>query len=1619
MDTSNIWKVLNSYFRDNPQNLVNHHIESYNDFYKKHIFQIFRDKNPIRIQSMYDEELGDFKNKCLLYLGGKDGSRIYFGKPIIYDEGRPHFMYPNEARLRNMNYAMTIHYDVEVEFIRTLSSNEEPDLYGGSDVVETQEGGDDEFESDEEVEPEQIKKGGAKTDILKRPPRKKPSQKKKSSATSPAEVARIRETTQASFAASTDGNIIQRSPQPFVIEKILLGKFPIMVQSDFCVLNSLPKDLRFQMGECRNDNGGYFIIDGKEKSVIPQEKFADNTLYVQESSDDKYLYSAEIRSVSENVAKPMKSLSVKIRAPASMNTGFSQSKVENLNIVVAIKNVRKPIPLFIVFRALGFITDKQIIQMCLLNMEKYKYMVDLFIPSVHEAGGIMTQHAALRFIAVYTKGKTIPHVLEILCDYFLPHIGETNYTAKAYYLGYIVFQLLKVYLKIEEPTNRDNFKYKRIETVGSLMTDLFREYFTIQSHEIQQGFEQRMNYNLELYENDHQSLIREYYKEVFSQRTVDSGFKKAFKGNWGAQSHTKRIGIVQDLNRLSFYTAASQLRKTNIHLDAGAKLVGPRVLHASHWGFFDPIDTPDGGNIGIHKHLALSAYITKGIPREPVILWLREKVALKLLEECSCIQLDTMTKLFLNGLWVGVVENPVDCVDKVKLFRRNALLPIYVSISFDIKKNHIIMYSDAGRLCRPIFYKDKETNKFSFESPEFIKALENDEITWTNLVSGFNEKKDEKFHTNNMKIYELQELYGIKDENNPAKLEAFIQNKAVLDYIDTSESEDTLIALNKQTIKNNKRYTHAEIHESLIFGMMCNLINFPENNPATRNSFSCGQSKQAASIYHTNYQVRMDKSAVVLNNGQIPLVKTRYMEHFNQEENVYGENCVVAIMCYTGYNVEDAVLINEGALQRGLFRTTYYTTYETHEERTKTEDQISETIFSNIENTPNVIGIKSDCFYDKLDSNGLIKEGTPVNDKTVLIGMTTAHTGMTHRQDASKTPKKGQLGIVDKSFITEGEEGKRIAKVRVREIRIPAIGDKMASRAGQKGTVGLVVPETDMPFTRNGVRPDIIINPHAIPTRMTIGHLVEAITGKVAATYGGFADCTAFSNDASKIKAYGQLLTREGFHSSGNEILYNGMTGEQVQSEIFIGPTFYMRLKHMVKDKVNYRARGPRAALTRQTVGGRANDGGLRIGEMERDSIISHGATNFLTESMMERGDEYYMAICNKSGMISVYNPSKNLFLSPMADGPLQFVGSLAGNDMKVVNISKFGRDFSIICIPYTFKLLIQELQVLNMTLRVVTEDSINHLEELSFSKNINKLSHLEHLETKETISKIQHDIREALKKKDPTDDLKNKSVDQAFDIPDAEEEATQLPHNDYPIDSPPYAPSSPEWAPPRDDDDEPRFAPSSPEWAPPRDDDDDEPEFAQLTPEWEPDSLMGGAKKKDDDENKEFAVGDDVILKNITVDPVTQRPIVYKIKKIGPEFITIETNNPHIQKDNVLVVEPNEITYPFTIDPSLYQTQQQQQQMFNRPLLTPQPLQPMAPPMAAPNITVVVGDKNEVHGNDGNDPTNTNTSGSINMKDVREPEQKEKKAEEKDEKKEESSGSILDFTKSFFVKKA
>jgi DNA-directed RNA polymerase II subunit RPB2 len=1257
------WNIIDKFFKDNPYNLVAHHLDSYNDFFSKGIFQIFKENNPIRFveretQTITDKKgkratekavkIGDKENpnECRLYLGGKNGDKIYFGKPIIYDdispneipEPFPHYMYPNDARLRSMTYGITIHYDVDVEL----------DYY-------------------------------------------------------------------------VDENMVSETK---ILEKIYLGRFPIMLHSNLCILRGLSTEARFNLGECRNDFGGYFIIDGKEKCILSQEKFADNMLYVRKNkADDLYSYSCEVHSVSEDSSKPIRYSSVKIIAPDAVYT--------NNQIVVDIPNIKKPVPLFILMRALGVASDKSIIEYCLLDLKANSNMIDLFIPSVHDANQIFTQMNALEYMRHLTKRNTITSVIDILMNYFLPHIGEDNFLNKAYYIGFMVNKILRVYMGQEKPTDRDNFKFKRIETSGTLIYGLFREYYLIQAKSIFLRMDKEFYYQPGKYRASFPSLIEDNYKEYFKVRVIEDGFKKGFKGNWGADENTKRVGLVQDLNRLSWFTFISHLRKISLSMDPTSKVVAPHLLHSSQWGIIDPVDTPDGGNVGLHKHMAISTAITNGFSSYPLMKWLRANTPLKLLLECNSSILASMTKIFINGNWIGVIENPIEIVNTLKLFRRNGVIPMYTSISFSYESNVIYLYTDSGRLTRPIFYRnvqkeDKTGNliytSISYNNGKIKELIEAREYTWQQAVSGFEPKSDENFAVRNNILYDTNVLYpGYSSLAN--LLDMFENKKCIIDYMDTSEAESALIATTVDQIKQNKYFTHVEIDPSLMFGVMGNSITYPEDNQLPRNVFSCGQSRQAVSVYHSNYQMRLDKMGVVLNYGQTPLIKSRYLEYINHEEQPYGVNAIVAIMSYTGYNVEDAILINKGSIDRGIFRTIYYTSYEARETSSKVAGMSVNSSFTNIETKQNVSKLKEDYDYSQLDEHGLVKENTMIDEKVILIGhVSSAPDQKGEYTDDSVTTKKGQLGYVDKSFISEGEEGFRIAKIRIREERLPAIGDKMASRCGQKGTLGLIIPEEDMPFTADGLRPDLIINPHALPSRMTIGQLVECLFGKACAIYGAYGDCTAYAQKGANYKTYGEMLTKMDFHSSGNQLLYNGYTGEQIYSEIFIGPTYYMRLKHMVKDKINYRATGRRSALTRQTNQGRANDGGLRIGEMERDGIMGHGLSYFLNESYMVRGDQYYMAVCNKTGMIAIYNPNKNLFLSPMSDGPLKFNRTPEGEPILDV-FSRFGRSFSLLRVPYALKLLIQELQVMNVQMRIITEENVDQLLNLSYqSKNLNKL---------------------------------------------------------------------------------------------------------------------------------------------------------------------------------------------------------------------------------------------------------------------------------------------------------
>ena len=1259
MNPSISWETIDRMFKDNPNLIVKHHIESYNNFFSKGIREIFRDRNPIHFFKELDKETQLYKYESEIYLGGINSDKIYYGKPIIYDDKgngdvREHYMYPNEARLRNMTYGFTIHYDIDVKF-KILIDKED---------------------------------------------------------------------------GSTGANKFSVHEEIITIEKVYFGRFPIMLQSNLCILNGLAPEARYNMGECRNDLGGYFIIDGNEKAIVSQEGRANNTLYILKDINDLYSFSAEIKSVSEDASKPVRTLAVRVVR--------EQPSMSNNQIVVNIPQVRRPMPLFIVMRALGVISDKDIISHCLLDLKSYEDYIDLFIPSVHNAGNIFTQKSALSYIASFTKGKTMNHVLEILMNYFLPHIGELNFNAKALYLGYIVKRLLNVYTGAEKPTDRDSFKFKRLEVSGNLLYGLFKEYYKLQQDNIYLKIDKEYFYkkNQTSYQNlDFKNLISKNVELFFSDRIVETGFKKAFKGSWGSSEHTRRPGVAQELNRLSFWGFMAQLRKTNLHISAdGAKVVAPRLLHTTQHGLLCPIHSPDGGNVGLHNHMSLSAIVTPGCSGRPYIKYLRklEDQGIKLLEECSIEYLSNSTKIFLNGAWIGCTHNPLKIVNIMKLHRRNGMIDIYTSISFNYKRNEIIIFTDAGRLMRPLYYMMEQM--ISYERDNILERYENKTITWNNITRGFNTPKDA-----------LEE--SCKIIITRASVDNLIKNASVVEYIDTEEAESMVLAHSnlKREDLLHKRVTHCEIHPSLTLSMMANQVIFPENNPYPRNAFSCGQSKQAVSLYNSNFNNRLDKSAFVLNSGQIPLTKSRYFNYISQEEHPYGENAIVAIMCYSGYNVEDAVIFNEASLKRGIFRTTYYNTYKAHETVEKVANLQVETKFMNILEE-NVLGVKAGFNYQNLDkTSGLVKEGTTVDENSVIIGMGTNSIDEPGVYvDSSITAKKGQVGVVDKAFMTEGDEGKRIAKVRIRGERIPAIGDKFCSRAGQKGTIGLIMREQDMPCTEDGIRPDIIVNPHAMPSRMTIGHLVETITSKVGCIYGGYGDCTAFVNKGSKHKELGKMLTKEGYHSSGTQYLYNGMTGEQMETEIYFGPTYYLRLKHMPKDKINYRARGPRTVLTRQTVQGRANNGGLRIGEMDRDCLIAHGMSKFINESMMVRGDQYYMAVCNKTGCIAVYNESKNLFLSPMADGPIKYVTNL-DNNLNIVNITKYGRDFSVVRVPYAFKLLLQELQTMNIQMRIITEDNVDQLLSLTEGDDIRRLTGLANFE------QITNEIDQILhKEKDP-----------------------------------------------------------------------------------------------------------------------------------------------------------------------------------------------------------------------------------------------------------------------------
>ena len=967
------------------------------------------------------------------------------------------------------------------------------------------------------------------------------------------------------------------------IPKIHIGKLPIMLKSNICVLNQYKHFENTQTGECKFDAGGYFIINGSEKTVLGQERAAENRVYCFNISKNntKYTWSAEIKSVPDFKCISPKQINMMI---SSKNNGFGRA------IYLQLPRIKQPIPLFIVFRALGVISDKNICEKVLLdiNDDKNKQLLEALQASIIDANKHLLQDECIKYItsfAMYTPinmdketgaKKKLEFTMDILNNDLFPHCH--NLVQKIYFLGYMTNKLLMASFEIIKQDDRDSYLNKRVDLTGSLLNNLFRNYFNKLVKDMEKQVIREINTGSWKSTDDYESIINltNIYK-IIKSTTIENGIKRALStGDFGIKhTNSNKVGVAQVLNRLTYVSSLSHARRISTPTDKSGKLIPPRKLHNTTWGFLCPAETPEGQSVGLVKNLSYMTHVTIYSNSLPLYEYIIPNIIKIDDEKITSIDMYDKVKVFINGAWVGITDSPQELYLMLKDKKYKGIINIYTSIIFDYKLKEIRVCNDSGRLTRPLLrVKDKNI----LLSNDIVEKLKTSELNWDNLLTS--SKIDE----------------------------------SILEYIDPEEQSWSMIATKpKELIKNDKiyKYTHCEIHASTIFGVLASCIPFPEHNQSPRNTYQCAQSKQAMGIYVTNYENRMDKTAYVLNYPARPLVDTRIMNMIQLNKIPSGTNVIVAIMTHTGYNQEDSLLINQGSIDRGMALVTVYHTEKDEDKQKINGDE-------EIRCKPDASKTKGMKFgnYNKVNSKGVIPENTLVENGDIIISKVTPikenrndHTKVIKFEDQSRKIKTTEETYIDKNYIDRNGEGYNFAKVRLRTVRKPVIGDKFSSRHGQKGTVGNIIPECDMPFTSSGLTPDIIINPHAIPSRMTIGQLKETLLGKVLLELGLFGDGTSFGE--FDVKDICNELLKLGYESNGNEIMCNGLTGEQHECNVFIGPVFYQRLKHMVNDKAHSRSNGPMVNLTRQPAEGRSRDGGLRFGEMERD--CKNGNTPIVT----------------------------------------------------------------------------------------------------------------------------------------------------------------------------------------------------------------------------------------------------------------------------------------------------------------------------------------------------------------------------------------------------------------------
>jgi len=1065
-------------------------------------------------------------------------------------------------------------------------------------------------------------------------------------------------------------NGIEREP-----ERVHVGNLPIMVKSKRCQLykenleteGELTLDeyrgMLVEKGEDPVDPGGYFIIGGTERTLISLEDLAPNRVLVE--FNERYGRKVEVAKVFSQKEG--------YRALTLM-----EKKKDGL-LIVSVPTASGQIPLIILMKALGMERDEDIHN----AIVSHPAMANIVYANIEEVknkksyppNGILSRDDSIgylekKFATGQAKEYRTKKVESILDRSLLPHLGDAreDRIKKAIFLGRVARTVLELSLEKRREDDKDHYANKRLKLAGDLMEDLFRVAFANLVKDLKYQLERSYARRRELKIS---SAIR---PDLLTQRLLHA----LATGNWVGG----RAGVSQLLDRTSNMSALSHLRRVTSPLTRSQPHFEARDLHPTQWGRLCPNETPEGQNCGLVKNLALVIDVSEGFPDDEVTLLLAD-LGTKQVKG----QQTQFTRVYVNGDLVGLHEDPIMLVSEVRERRRSGLLSHEVNARYDDNMGEIIINCDEGRIRRPLLVvKDghlvlskKHLEDLKLGRTRFSDLVRSGVVEWVDA-----EEEEDTF----IAMYPYDVPARCKECRHPL-------SRSDTTWVNLgSRDEDVELECHycHKTFRVKslvtKETTHLEVDPLAILGVASGLVPYPEHNSSPRVTMGAGMAKQSLGLGASNYRSRPDTRSHLLHYPQAPLVQTNAMDYVAFNERPAGQNFVVAVMSYHGYNMEDAIVMNKASIDRGLGRSSFMRTYRAEERRYPGGQEDHFEIPS-----PDVRGARADLSYANLTpDDGLISPEVQVLGGEVLIGKTSPPRFLEEetdfltpqkRRETSITVRHGESGWVDSVMLTESENGSKLAKVKVRDLRVPELGDKFASRHGQKGVIGLIAPQEDLPFTGQGIIPDLIINPHAIPSRMTVAHVLEQIGGKVSSMEGRFINGTPFSGEREDSLRKG--LEEAGFRSNGKEILYDGRTGQMIPAEIFIGVIYYQKLHHMVSGKLHVRSRGPVQILTRQPTEGRSRQGGLRFGEMERDCLIGHGAAMVIKDRLLDESDGTVQYVCGNSdcGHFAIKDRKGNL-RCPVCE-----------NTSKIYPVQT----------SYAFKLLLDELLSLGVAMRLQLED--------------------------------------------------------------------------------------------------------------------------------------------------------------------------------------------------------------------------------------------------------------------------------------------------------------------------